>query len=95
MRLVGNLCVVMLALSGPAGAQAPSPNIVTGVYESIDACLKHAASLGQTADERGLPEDRLEDIDDLLLRMETHCDARQFIEAATLAGDIAAEIAKP
>ena len=92
--------VVLLAAatSGLAMAQTPpqSTPVVPGPppisAQSSDECLRRAMSLAEEAEDKQLAEDRLERIDDLLLKMETHCDARQFGDAAAVALDIRAAI---
>ena len=38
--------------------------------------------------DRKLGEEKLDKIEDLLTKMETHCDAKQFVEAMNVAKDI-------
>lgn len=92
MPIARPLALILIGWMFTAAASAQAPTAVLGSYDSVDACLKHASALGQAAEERKLSEDRLEDIDDLLLRMETFCDARRFTEAAATAEEIAAEL---
>ena len=72
----------------PAAAQsAPAP--ATGATpENPDQCLKTASDLAQSAEDRKLGEEKLDKIEDLLTKMETHCDAKQFVEAMNVAKDI-------
>ena len=55
---------------------------------SPDDCLKAASDLAQSAEDRKLTEDKLDKIEELLTKMETHCDAKQFVEAMSVAKDI-------
>ena len=72
-------------------AQTPAtmpPQTMGGTPESPDQCLKAASDLAQSAEERKLGESQLDKIEDLLTKMETHCDAKQFVEAMAVASDI-------
>ncbi|MFM9940636.1 MAG: hypothetical protein ACKVP7_14225 [Hyphomicrobiaceae bacterium] len=53
-----------------------------------DDCLKTASDLALDAEERKLAEDKLDKVEDLLVKMETHCDSKQFPEALAVAKDI-------
>lgn len=53
-----------------------------------ESCLRAAADLALFAEERKVAESRLDKIDDLLIKMEQHCDASQFTEAQAVAKDI-------
>jgi len=53
-----------------------------------ESCLKSASDLAIIAEERKVAENQLDKIDDLLIKMEQHCDARQFTEAQAVAKDI-------
>ena len=77
----------------PAQAPAPPatmtpPQTAGGTPENPDQCLKAASDLAQSAEERKLGETQLDKIEDLLTKMETHCDAKQFVEAMAVASDI-------
>jgi hypothetical protein len=73
-----------LSLSATTWAQstpAPSPT-------SSDDCLKIAFDLAQTAEEKKLPESKLDPLEEMLTKMETQCDAKQFTEAMASAQSI-------
>ena len=77
----------------PAQAQTPTPPAeaapqASATPASPDDCLKAASDLAQSAEDRKLNEDKLDKIEELLTRMETHCDAKQFVEAMAVAKDI-------
>jgi hypothetical protein len=55
---------------------------------SPDECIKAAFDLAQAAEDKKLPDDKIEKVDELLTKMETHCDARQFTEAMAVGRDI-------
>ena len=88
-----------LMLAGTALAQSPAP-AATPVPEapataavpvtpgSLDDCIAAASSLGQVAENKTLAEDKLDKLDELFTKMETLCDAKNFIEAASVARDI-------
>lgn len=77
-------CVAAIAilLAGPAAAQQAL------VPSSPDDCLKSAFDLAQAAEEKSLADDVLDKVEELLTRMEGHCDANQFTEAMAVASDI-------
>jgi hypothetical protein len=69
-------------LAGPVMAQqAQTPS-------TPDDCLQAAFELAQAAEEKKLPDEKLDRIEELLTKMETHCDAKQFNEAMAVADDI-------
>ena len=55
-------------------------------------CIRHASELADAAEEKQLSEEKLDHIEDLVVRMEAYCDANQLDEARALARDIRAEI---
>ncbi len=72
--------------TAPATAPAAATELTTA--SNPDDCLKSASELALNAEEKKLAEDRLDKIEDLLEKMETHCDAKQFPEALAVAKDI-------
>lgn len=80
----------------PAMPPAPSSAVQAGTQtetqasavDNAEACLKAASDLAQTAEDKKIAEDKLDKVDDLLTKMESHCDARQFVEAMAVAKDI-------
>ena len=72
----------MMLLASPAVAQQAQ------VPTTADDCLKSAFDLAQAVEEKNLDEEVLDKIEDLLSRMEGHCDANQFTEAMAVAADI-------
>jgi hypothetical protein len=79
------------AAAAPAGTPAPAG--VTAVNSPED-CLKAAFDIAQTAEDKKLADDQLSKIEDLLTKMESHCDAKQFTEAANVGSDLKALIQK-
>jgi hypothetical protein len=61
--------------------------------KSADDCFKMSMDLFKTADAQKLADDKRGKVEELLEKMETHCDAKQFAEAATVAKDVKAAIA--
>jgi hypothetical protein len=61
---------------------------------SPEDCLKAAFDIAQTAEDKKLADDQLSKIEDLLTKMESHCDAKQFNEAANVGSDLKALIQK-
>lgn len=55
---------------------------------NADDCLKAAFDLAQKAEEKKLSNTDLDQIEDLLTKMEGHCDAKQFAEASTMSKEI-------
>ena len=61
--------------------------------KSADDCFKMSADLFKAADAQKLPDDQRGKVEQMLEKMETHCDAKQFAEAATIAKDVKGVIA--
>lgn len=73
----------------PAATPAPASG-QQAALETPEDCMKLATDLAQSAEEKDLSADKLDKIDDLLIKMETHCDAKQFSDAMTVATAIKA-----
>lgn len=69
-----------LGLSSPAFAQ------------DADSCLKKAFDLAQSAEGKKLADAQLAKVEELLAKMEGHCDAKQFAEADKAAAEVQAAI---
>jgi hypothetical protein len=101
-RLIAASALSLIALTSVSVAQtapAPSPTeapaaAVAGTPSSPEDCLKAAFDIAQTAEDKRLPDDQLTKVEDLLTKMESHCDAKQFTEAATVGSDLKALIQK-
>jgi hypothetical protein len=72
----------------PAPAAPATPGAPAADPANPDDCIKAAFDLAQTAEDKKLSDDKIEKIDELLTKMETHCDARQFTEAMAVGRDI-------
>ncbi len=60
---------------------------------SADDCFKMSMDLFKTADAQKLADDKRGKVEEMLEKMETHCDAKQFAEAAGVAKEVKAVIA--
>lgn len=76
----------------PSAAAPPAPAQPLTDLASFDECVKSAMDLFQVSEQRRLTEERKDRLEELLVRMETHCEARQFQEASSVARDIRAMI---
>jgi hypothetical protein len=56
--------------------------------QDSDACLKKAFDLAASAEGKKLAEDKLAKLEELLAKMEGHCDAKQFADADKTAGEV-------
>lgn len=61
---------------------------------SAEDCLKVAFDIAQAAEGNNLPNDQLDKVEEMLTKMETYCDAKQFTEAAAVASDLKTLISK-
>lgn len=54
-----------------------------------DECLKSTLALAEKAEAKSdLPDDAVTRVEDLLSKMEAHCDAGRFSEAATVSAEL-------
>jgi hypothetical protein len=60
--------------------------------KSTDDCFKMSMDLFKTADAQKLPDDKRGQVEEMLEKMETHCDAKQFAEAASVAKNVKSTI---
>lgn len=72
--------------SQPSAPQGGQPS--AGAPQNPDECIQAASGLAEAAEAKKLSEEKLDKIEDLLTKMETHCDAKQFVEAMAVAKDI-------
>ncbi len=85
-------------MGGPSAPQLPAaqpspmatavPSQAPAIPTTQDACISAAQALFQTAEGRRLAEAKRDRLEELLVRMEAHCAARQFQEASAIASDI-------
>ena len=78
---------------GDVSARAPVPSKplwepIARPVQSSEECIRHAFDLAQSAEAKIIAEDKLDQIEDLLARMEALCDAKQWDEAMAVAEDI-------
>ena len=59
-----------------------------------EECLKSAFDIAQTAESKNLANGDLDKVEQMLNRMEGHCDAGQFVEAAAVATELKTIITK-
>lgn len=77
------------AASAPAAsAPAPAASAPAADLASADDCLKSAFDLATRAEEKKLTNEDLDKLEELLTRMEGHCDANELREASLIGGDI-------
>ncbi len=72
------------AVEQPAAGEDPAT--------SAEACVKSAFELARLAEEKPLTDEEANKLEDLLTKMEAHCDAKQFSEAAAVGADIKSRI---
>jgi hypothetical protein len=83
-----------LVRSATLGALLANSAIAQGTFvptlpaSSADECLKVASDLAAMADDNKLSNEDLDTIEELLTKMEGHCNAEQFGEAHTVAKEI-------
>lgn len=87
-RLMVALIVGLAAVSASTMAQEKAP-------ATSEECLKIAFDLAKAAESKTLSNDDLDKVEQLLNKMEGHCDAGQFADAASVAGEVKVVIAKP
>lgn len=76
------------ATTKPESPATPGGQSAPATVANTDECLKAAAGLVQAIEAKKLGEDKLDKIEELLTKMEGHCDASQFTEAMAVASDI-------
>jgi hypothetical protein len=91
------LATAAIAQTAPAPQGAPSPSAQPPAVSAVNSpedCLKAAFDIAQSAEDKKLGDDQLAKIEDLLTKMESHCDAKQFNEAAAVGSDLKSLIQK-
>ena len=83
-----------LVLAAALGLGAATLAVAQEAPKSADDCFKMSMDLFKAADARKLPADRKVQVEAMLEKMEDQCDAKQLAEAASIAKDVKAEIAK-
>ena len=86
--LIAILSAGLIAVAGAALAQTPS------TPQSSDDCLKAAFEIAEKAEQKKLSNEQIDRVEEMLTKMETHCDAKQFKDAMVVHKDIATYIEK-
>lgn len=80
------------ALTGASFAQekpaAPAAEQAAPADPAGDECLKKAFDLAQSAEQKKLTEQDLDSLEQMLSKMEGHCDSKQYAEADKVGGEI-------
>ena len=84
-RFVRSAAVGALVVSS---AIAQGTSVSPSSASTSDDCLKAAFDLAQKADDKRLSNEDQDRIEELLTKMEGHCDAKQFGEAQAMAKEI-------
>ncbi|MDX2288709.1 MAG: hypothetical protein NW217_07795 [Hyphomicrobiaceae bacterium] len=84
--------ITRIVLAAAVGALVPIAAFAQDVPANVDDCLKQAFELAQSAEGKKLSNDKLDKLEAMLTKMESHCDTNQFKEAAGVAKDIKTEI---
>ncbi len=87
--LSGALAQTNPAPASPAPAAAPSD----AQPANAEQCLKSAFSLAEKAEAKKLSNEDIDKLEEMLTKMETHCDAKQYGEAHAMAQQIEQTIA--
>ncbi|MGD9783830.1 MAG: hypothetical protein AB7E80_15245 [Hyphomicrobiaceae bacterium] len=61
--------------------------------DNPDDCLKEAFDLAQSAEGKKLSDAELDSLENMLSKMEAHCDAKEFADATKAGGEIKAMLA--
>ncbi len=91
--------LALAAMTAPALAEtAPKPAQVAAVTQSdqaetprltsAEACKQVGLDLAQIAEDRKLPDSKLDTLEDLMSRMSDFCAEQKFTEASALAKDV-------
>lgn len=85
-RWVG-MAVLVAGFAGAAAAQS--------VGTTPEECFKATVDLAKEAESKKLPDAKLATIEELLTKLETSCEAKNFTEAAKVVADVKAAIGSP
>ena len=89
VTLVTPVIALLLATSAAlAQTMPPQPLPENEAPTSADDCLRAAFDVAEQAENKKLSNDDLDKVEELLTKMESHCDARQFQEAMLVHKDI-------
>lgn len=82
-----------LAQDKPAPAEAPAaPAAEAPADPAVEACLQKAFDLAQSAEQKKLTDADLDQLEQMLSKMEGHCDANEAAEADKIGAEISALI---
>lgn len=87
LKSIATAAICLGITAGAAFGQANAP-------ASPEECMKTAFDIAQVAENKKLPDDQLDQIEELLTQMEGLCDAKQFTDAAAVATNIKTMIEK-
>jgi hypothetical protein len=82
--------VLAAALGLSATSLAASLALAQEVPKSADDCFRMSGDLFKSA--AAVPDDKKEQLEQMFEKLEGHCDAQQFAEAAAVAKDVKAAI---
>ena len=78
------------ALTGASLAQDKPAAQEPAADPAVEACLQKAFELAQSAEEKKLSDAYLYQLEQMLSKMEGHCDAKETADADKVAGEIKA-----
>jgi hypothetical protein len=81
------------AATAPPAAAAPAAMPSDSQPTTAEQCLKAAFSLAEKAEAKKLSNEDFDKLEEMLTKMETHCDAKQYGEAHAMAQEIEQTIA--
>ena len=81
-----------LVLAAAVGLGTAAAALADDAPKSADECLKMSFDLAKSAEGKKLSEDQLGKLEEMLQKMEGHCEAKQLAEAAAVSKDIKAAI---
>ena len=81
------------AAPAPPAASAPAAMPSDAQPTTAEQCLKSAFTLAEKAEAKKLSNEEIDKLEEMLTKMETHCDAKQYGEAHAMAQQIEQSIA--
>lgn len=77
-----------LVAAGAALAETKTSEQPQIVASNAEECLKATYDIAKRAEDLKLTDEQIDKIEDLLTKMETHCDSQQFAEATAVGKDL-------
>jgi uncharacterized protein Yka (UPF0111/DUF47 family) len=77
-----------LVAAGAVLAQTKAPELAQPVASTAEECLKATYDIAKRAEDLKLSNEQIDKIEDLLTKMESHCDGQQFAEASAVGKDL-------